>query len=107
MAFLDEELNKNTEEVETPITEEVADENNEQEVVNEAPKTESKKKADKKGTSAVKGAFSELKKVSWLTFGKVVKQTAVVLSVTAIFLVVIFGIDSLLKLLNDLLTSKM
>ena len=52
----------------------------------------------------LKDIFSELKKVSWPKFGKVVKQTGVVLVVVLIFLVVIFGFDfglqALLKLVS-------
>ena len=40
-----------------------------------------------------KETFAELKKVSWPTFGKVVKQTGVVLVVVLIFLVVITAFD--------------
>ena len=40
-----------------------------------------------------KDVFSELKKVSWPTFPKVVKQTGIVLAVVAIFLVVITAFD--------------
>ena len=51
--------------------------------------------------SKAKDIFSELKKVSWPTFGKVVKQTGVVIAVVVIFLVVIFAFDSgLLELLK-------
>ena len=50
----------------------------------------------------IKDVFSELKKVNWPTFAKVVKQTGVVLAVVVIFLVVItafdFGLMELLKL---------
>ncbi len=50
----------------------------------------------------IKDVFSELKKVTWPTFPKVVKQTGVVLAVVLIFLVVItafdFGLFELLKL---------
>ena len=68
----------------------------------------SNKKKSKSGKpSKIKGAFSELKKVTWPTFGRVVKETIVVLSVTAVFLVVIFGIDRLLKVLFDFLTGNM
>lgn len=46
---------------------------------------------------------SELKKISWPTFGKVVAQLGVVLAVVAVFLVVVgafdFGLTALLKLL--------
>ena len=57
--------------------------------------------------SKIKGAFSELKKVSWPSFNKVVKQTLVVLSVTAVFLLVVMGIDQLLYFLYNLLTKGM
>ena len=49
----------------------------------------------------IKEVFSELKKVTWPTFGKVVKQTGVVIVVVAIFLVVIslidFGLSAILQ----------
>ena len=50
-----------------------------------------------------KEVFSELKKVSWPSFGKVVKHTGIVLAVVLIFLIVLtlidFGLSTLLKLL--------
>lgn len=53
--------------------------------------------------SKMKDIFSELKKVSWPTFTKVVKQTGVVIVVVLAFLVVItafdFGLLQLLKLI--------
>ena len=52
----------------------------------------------------IKDVFSELKKVTWPTFPKVVKQTGVVLLVVLAFLVVItafdFGLLNLLKLVS-------
>ena len=46
---------------------------------------------------------SELKKISWPTFGKVMAQLGVVLAVVAVFLVVVgafdYGLTALLKLL--------
>ncbi len=52
----------------------------------------------------MKDVFSELKKVSWPTFPKVVKQTGVVIVVVLAFLVVItafdFGLLNLLKLVS-------
>ncbi|MDY6368054.1 MAG: preprotein translocase subunit SecE [Clostridia bacterium] len=52
----------------------------------------------------IKDVFSELKKVTWPTFPKVVKQTGVVLLVVLVFLVVItafdFGLLNLLKLVS-------
>ena len=41
----------------------------------------------------IKDIFSELKKVSWPTFPKVVKQTGIVLVVVLAFLVVITAFD--------------
>ena len=41
----------------------------------------------------IKDVFSELKKVSWPKFSKVIKQTGIVLAVVAIFLVVITAFD--------------
>ena len=50
----------------------------------------------------IKDVFSEIKRVSWPTFPKVVKQTGIVLVVVLTFLVVItafdFGLMELLKL---------
>ena len=49
----------------------------------------------------IKDTFSELKKVSWPTFAKILKQTGIVLVVVLIFLVVITGFDyGLLQLLK-------
>ncbi len=50
-----------------------------------------------------KDIFSELKKVSWPTFSKVLKKTGIVLAVVLVFLVVItafdFGLSELIKLI--------
>ena len=96
-----EVVSEEVSEVEETSEEIVIEENNEK-------STRSKKsKKENKVVKATKGAFSELKKVSWLNFRSVVKQTIVVLSVTVVFLVLIFGIDQLLSLLRDLLTKNM
>ena len=76
-----------------------------EEIVVEDNKSKGKKKNNKK-PSKIKGAFSELKKVTWPTFGRVVKETLVVLSVTLVFLIVVIGIDQLLYFLFSLLTGK-
>lgn len=55
--------------------------------------------------SKLKEAFSEIKKVTWPTWGKVVKQTLVVLAVVLIFLVVIGAIDFGFSALFNLVTS--
>lgn len=41
----------------------------------------------------IKEVVSELKKVTWPSFGKVVKQTGVVIAVVAVFLIVITLMD--------------
>lgn len=95
--------------VETAKTEIVAD-NKTPEKANKKDKKQDKKKAKKEARQGglgkkLKETGSELKKVSWPTFGKVMKQTGVVLAVVAIFTVVLFGIDYLLGLLFNLFTS--
>ena len=58
----------------------------------------SKKAKDKKPNKiakSLKETSSELKKVSWPKFSTVLKQTGVVLLVTALFLLVVFGLDRL------------
>ncbi len=49
--------------------------------------------------------FLELKKVTWPTFGKVVKETGIVLAVCLFFLVVITAIDLGLGELVKLITG--
>lgn len=73
-------------------------------------KKTTKKKKEKKQSKIVKKfkeTTSELKKVSWPSFSKVVKQTGVVIAVVIIFTVVLFGIDRLLALLFDLFTGAL
>lgn len=53
-----------------------------------------------------KDVFSELKKVNWPSFGKVVKQTGIVLAVVLIFLVVIFAFDLGLQELLSLVAPR-
>lgn len=53
----------------------------------------------------IKEVFSELKKVTWPSFGKVVKQTGVVLGVVAVFLVAITLMDLGLTAILDLLVG--
>ena len=54
----------------------------------------------------IKEVFSELKKVSWPTFGKVLKDTGIVIAVVLVFLVVIalfdMGLSELLQLLTKI-----
>ncbi len=53
----------------------------------------------------LKETFSELKRVTWPTFPKVVKSTCVVLGVVVLFLLVVTGINQLLQFLLELLTG--
>lgn len=72
----------------------------------DAKKTKKDKKPGffKRMGTRIKDTFSELKKVSWPTFPKVVKQTGVVIVVVLVFLVVItafdFGLLQLLQLVS-------
>ena len=54
----------------------------------------------------IKEVFSELKKVTWPSFGKVVKATGVVIAVVVAFLIVFtainYGLNTLLGLLTDI-----
>ncbi len=54
----------------------------------------------------LKEVFSELKKVTWPSFGKVVKSTGVVIAVVVIFLIVFtainYGLNALLGLISNL-----
>lgn len=54
----------------------------------------------------LKEVFSELKKVTWPSFGKVVKSTGIVIAVVLSFLVVFtainFGLNELLGLITSL-----
>jgi len=60
-------------------------------------KTQKKSKpTEKVKRSRTKETISELKKVSWPSFAKTMKQTGMVISVVVIFMLLIFGIDQLL-----------
>ncbi len=61
-------------------------------------------KKEKKGLGKkLKESMSELKKVSWPTFGKTVKQTGMVIGVVFVCTLVLFGIESLFYWLYGLL----
>ncbi|MBQ8424865.1 MAG: preprotein translocase subunit SecE [Clostridia bacterium] len=70
-------------------------------------KKSAKKKAknNKPRRNFVKEIFSELKKVSWPTFGQTLAKTGTVIVVVAIFMVVVLGIDVLLTWLVSLLVA--
>lgn len=63
------------------------------------------KKEKKSFGKKIKDVFSELKRVTWPTFPKVVKATCVVLVVVLIFTVVVTGINQGLQALLDLVTG--
>lgn len=91
--------NKNQVVVENDLTKE----NSKQNAKLEKSKKEKNKKIKSKKprehkVGKVKETVSELKKVSWPSFGKVVKQTLVVLGMVIFFTVVLFAIDQLLGL---------
>ena len=74
---------------------------------NDVKKTKKNKKPNifKRIGSKIKDVFSELKKVSWPTFPKILKQTGIVIAVVLIFLVVITAFDSGLLALLNLITK--
>lgn len=65
-------------------------------------KSQKDKKSLKKKSAEI---WSELKKVSRPSFGKVVKNTCVVISVVAICTLLLFGMDKLFSLIYNLLLS--
>ena len=67
-------------------------------------KSDKKKKTKKKGlVKKTKETASELKKVTWPSFGEVVKKTGIVIAFVVIFGLLIFGVDTLLGFLSSLL----
>ncbi len=90
--------------------EQVAKSKDDKKVDSKKDKQKSKKQKVKKQSKTakrIKETTSELKKVTWPTFGTVVKKTGVVLAVVIIFAVILFGIDRLLAWLFELLTTSM
>ncbi len=78
---------------------------------NEAPRKNSKQDKNKKPNifvrmgRKIKETFSELKRVTWPTFGKALKATGVVLVIVLIFTVIVTGINYGLAELLDLMVS--
>ena len=68
-------------------------------------KTKAKKKEKKQSKIAktTKETVSELKKVTWPTFGEVVKKTGIVIAFVVIFGLFIYGVNTLLAWLTWLL----
>ena len=68
-------------------------------------KTSKKKKNDKPKRNYGKEVISELKKVNWPSFKKTCKQTGTVLVVVGVFMLAVFGIDSLVAWILSLITK--
>jgi len=67
-------------------------------------KQEAREKAGKVSLGQrVKETGSELKKISWPTFGKTMKKTGVVIAVVLFFAIILFAFDYLLSFLSGLL----
>lgn len=71
----------------------------------EDKKTKKAAKVKTPRRSRIKDTFSELKKVSWPSFGKTMKQTGMVLSVVLLFGLLVFGLDTLVNYLIKLILS--
>ena len=76
-------------------------------MADKAVKDKKEKKQKKPGRARrwFKDFFSELKKVTWPSFAKVIKQTGVVLMVTIIFMLVLMAFDTVLGLMYDALVG--
>lgn len=74
---------------------------------NKNNKKKDKKKKEKTGglVKKTKETMSELKKVTWPTFGEVVKKTGIVIAFVVIFGLFLFGVNSLLTWLVRLLAG--
>ena len=59
-----------------------------------------KKDKKEKKVNPITATFSELKQVSWPSFGATMKRLGAVLVVTALFLIVLTGIDALLGFIH-------
>lgn len=68
-------------------------------------KATKKKKNDKPRRNYGKEVISELKKVNWPSFKKTCKQTGTVLVVVGVFMLAVFGIDSLVAWILSLITK--
>ena len=66
-------------------------------------KAKKKEKKQSKIAKTTKETVSELKKVTWPTFGEVVKKTGIVIAFVIIFGLFIYGVNTLLAWLTGLL----
>lgn len=73
--------------------------------VKDKKKEKKKKEKGLKLVKKTKETVSELKKVTWPTFGEVVKKTSIVIAFVVIFGLFLFGINTLLGWLIGLLVG--
>lgn len=94
------------ESVATPAKEEVSKNSKQENKSKDDKKNKKEKKPKEKGKLKRKAreTVSELKKVTWPSFGEVCKKTGIVLAVVVVFGLVLFGLDALLGYLFGLLT---
>lgn len=64
-----------------------------------------KAKSDKPKKNFFKSTFSELKKVTWPTFGQACARTGSVLVIVAVFMCVVLGLDTIISFLIKLLVK--
>ena len=88
-------------------TEKVVENKNKKDNKNSKDNKKKDKKKEKKGGigKKVRETASELKKVTWPTFGEVVKKTGIVVSFVVIFGLFLYGINTLLGWLVSLLAG--
>ena len=66
-------------------------------------KKKDKKPKEHKVARKVKETTSELKKVSWLSFGQICKRTGIVVGFVLLSTLILFGVDRLLSLIYKLI----
>ncbi len=88
-------------------SEKVVENKNKKDNKNSKDNKKKDKKKEKKGGigKKVRETASELKKVTWPTFGEVVKKTGIVVSFVIIFGLFLYGINALLGWLVSLLAG--
>lgn len=83
----------------------VVKEDKKKETKSKDKKKEKKKKEGSKIVKKTKETVSELKKVTWPSFGEVVKKTGIVIAFVVIFGLFLFGVNTLLGWLVGLLVG--
>lgn len=74
--------------------------------VDKKDKKKEKKPKERKVSRKVKETTSELKKVSWLSFGQVCKRTVIVIGFVLISTLILFGVDQLLQWVYKLIVNN-